>query len=42
MGGATGGWSYDGSARRGGDGAGDWSAEHGEKGCVDGSESEEK
>ena len=32
VGSAAGRWSYDAGARRGGDGAGDWSAEHGEEG----------
>lgn len=32
VGGAAGGWSYDAGARRGGDGAGNWSAEHDENG----------
>ena len=34
VGGAAGSWSYDSGARRGGDGAGDWSAEHGEEGLL--------
>lgn len=34
VGSAAGSWSYDSGARRGGDGAGDWSAEHGEEGLL--------